>query len=122
MTELWPLGVYFICVIAVVLTMLGLSHVLGQRHQERATGTPYESGILSTGGARLHLSVKYYLFAVFFVIFDLEAAFIFAWAVAARSLGWSGYIAAVVFIGVQCVALAYLWRTGALDWGPKQRT
>ncbi len=121
MTELWSLGVYFILCIAVAAAMIGGSHVLGQRHQERATGTPYESGILNTGGARLHLSVKYYLVAVFFVIFDLEATFIFAWAVAARSLGWSGYIAAVVFIGVQLVALAYLWRDGALDWGSKRR-
>lgn len=122
MMELWPLGVYFILAVAVVVAMIGGSHVLGQRHQERATGMPYESGILSTGGARLHLSVKYYLVAVFFVIFDLEAAFIFAWAVAARSLGWNGYIVAAVFIGVQLVALAYLWRDGALNWGPKQRS
>lgn len=122
MTELWPLGVYFILAVAVVVAMIGGSHVLGQRHQERATNTPYESGILNTGGARLHLSVKYYLVALFFVIFDLEAAFIFAWAIAARSLGWNGYITAVVFIGVQLIALAYLWRDGALDWGPKQRS
>jgi NADH-quinone oxidoreductase subunit A len=60
--------------------------------------------------------VRFYLVAVLFVIFDLEAVFIFAWAVAARQAGWAGYIEILVFIGVLAAALAYLWRVGALDW------
>jgi NADH-quinone oxidoreductase subunit A len=113
---LWPLVVYFVAVLAVVAAMLGGSFVLGQRHKQRATGEPYESGIVSTGSARLRLPVVCYLLAVFFVIFDLEAVFLIAYAVSARELGWTGYVEALIFIGVLVVALAYLWRLGALDW------
>jgi NADH-quinone oxidoreductase subunit A len=65
----------------------------------------------------LRLSAKFYLIAVFFVIFDVEAVFLFAWAVAFRELGWAGYIEAVIFIAILGAALGYLWRQGALDWG-----
>lgn len=116
---LWPLVLYAALVLIVVGAMLGLSYVLGERHKDRATGEPYESGIVSTGSARLRLSVKYYLVAIFFVIFDLESAFIFAWAVAFRELGWVGYIEIIVFIGVLLAGLIYLWRNGALDWNRK---
>jgi NADH-quinone oxidoreductase subunit A len=114
---LWTLGVYFVVVLLLVAAMLASSYVLGQRHNERATGSPYESGILSEGSARVRLSAKFYLVAMFFVIFDLEAVFIFAWAVAARELGWAGYREILVFIAILMAALAYLWRLGALDWG-----
>jgi NADH-quinone oxidoreductase subunit A len=114
---LWPLGVYFAVVIMLAAGILGLSYVLGERHKEKATGEPYESGILPTGSARLRLSAKFYLMAMFFVIFDLEAAFIFAWAIALRDVGWTGYLEILVFIGVLLAALIYLWRVGALDWG-----
>lgn len=114
----WPMVVYFIAVILLVGGMLAVSSVLGERHREPASGAPYESGILSQGSAHLRLSVKFYLVAMFFVIFDLEAVFIFLWAVAGRELGWAGYAALLVFIGVLAAALAYLWRTGALDWFP----
>jgi NADH-quinone oxidoreductase subunit A len=113
---LWPLALYAALVTILVSAMLGLSYVLGERHKDRATDEPYESGIVSTGSARLRLSVKYYLVAVFFVIFDLEAAFIFAWAVAFRELGWSGYVEIIIFIVVLLAGLLYLWRNGALDW------
>lgn len=118
---LWPLAVYFAAVLVVVAGMLGLSYVLGERHKERATGEPYESGIVSTGSARLRLSAKFYLVAMLFVIFDLEAVFIFAWAVALRELGWIGYAEVIVFIGILLAALIYLWRVGALDWGTPGR-
>ena len=115
---LWPLVVYFAAVLVVVAGMLGLSYVLGQRHADRATGEPYESGIVSTGSARLRLYARFYLVAVFFVIFDLEAVFLFAWAIALREVGWAGYAEILVFTGVLVAALIYLWRLGALDWGP----
>jgi NADH-quinone oxidoreductase subunit A len=121
-TVLWPLAVYFAIVIALVVVLLALSAVLGQRHRERATGLPYESGIVSTGSARLRFGARFYLLAVFFVIFDLEAAFIFAWAVALRAIGWSGYIEGVVFVGVLLAALTYLWRIGGLDFVTPHRS
>ncbi len=119
--NLWPLGMYFIFVLLMVAGMLIVSYVLGQRHQARSMGSPYEAGIVSEGSARVRLSSKFYLLAMFFVVFDLESAFIFAWAVVGRELGWAGYIAIVIFIAVLVAALAYLWRTGALDWAPVRR-
>jgi NADH-quinone oxidoreductase subunit A len=121
MVTLWAFGVYFLLVLALVVAMLIVSYVLGQRHDEPATGSPYESGIVSTGSAHVRLSAKFYLVAMFFVIFDLEAVFIFAWAVAGRALGWTGYAEVLIFSGVLIAALVYLWRLGALDWGSIQR-
>jgi NADH-quinone oxidoreductase subunit A len=117
--QLWPLAVYFAAVIILVAGMLAFSYLLGQRHREKATGEPYESGIVSTGTARLRFSAQFYLIAMLFVIFDLEAVFIFAWAIAFRELGWSGYAGVVIFIGVLVAALVYEWRLGALDWGKR---
>src|SRR3954469_22060421 len=115
--NLWPLAVYLVIVSTLVVAMLGLSFVLGERHHNRATGSPYESGILSQGSARVRLSAKFYLVAMFFVIFDLEAVFIFAWAISVRETGWTGYAEAFVFVFILLVTLAYLWRVGALEWG-----
>ncbi len=114
--DLWPLAVYLVIIGLLVGAMLGLSFLLGQRHNDRATGAPYESGILSEGSARVRISVKFYLVAMFFVIFDLEAVFIFAWAVAVREAGWAGYAEMLAFIVVLLATLGYLWRVGALDW------
>lgn len=119
---LWPLVVYFASIVVIVASMIGLSYVLGQRHRERATAEPYESGIVSTGTALVRFDIKFYLVAVFFLIFDLEAAFLYAWAVAVRETGWPGYIEVLIFIGVLGAALIYLWRLGALDWGKKKPT
>ena len=119
MSVLWPMVVYFIAVLALVASMLVLSYLFGQRHTERATGEPYESGIVSTGSARLRFSVKFYLVAMLFVIFDLEVAFVIAWAIAFRELGWAGYLGILFFIGVLVAALIYEWRLGALDWGAR---
>ncbi len=113
--------IYALAVIGLVGIMLGLSHVLGQRRHTKATLEPYESGIVSVGSAHLRLSVDYYLVAILFVIFDLEAIFLFAWAIAFYESGWAGFIEASVFITVLAVALVYLWRMGALQWGPGQQ-
>lgn len=118
--ELWPIGVYFIAVVVLLAGMLSISWVLGERHKERATDEPFESGMPITGTARQRLTAKFYLVAMFFVIFDLEAVFIIAWALAARPLGWAGYIEILIFIGVLLAALVYLWRLGALDWGTRE--
>jgi NADH-quinone oxidoreductase subunit A len=117
---LWPLILYFSAVVLLIAAMLGLSSVLGQRHGKKATYQPFESGIVTVGYARFRFPAKFYLVAMFFVIFDLEAVFIFAWAIAYRDVGWSGYIEIVVFIAILVAALAYLWRLGALDWAPRR--
>ena len=115
-TVLWPLAVYTFAVIGLVMVVIALSYFLGQRHRGRATNEPYESGIAATGSARVRFDVKFYLIAMFFVIFDVEAVFIFAWAVALHEAGWAGYIEMLIFIGVLFAGLVYLWRVGALDW------
>ena len=119
--ELIPFIVYFGAVILLVLTMLGLSFVLGQRRSNKATDMPFESGVVSVGTSQIQLSVEFYMIAIFFVIFDLETVFIFAWAIAFFELGWQGYFAILVFIVVLGVALIYEWRSGALEWGVKTR-
>jgi len=121
-TGLWPMAVYFVLTILIVTAMIAVSYVLGQRHKERATGEPYESGIAETGSAQVRFDVRFYLVAMFFVIFDIEAVFIFAWAVAVRELGWFGYFEVLIFIGILTIALIYLWRLGALDWAPARQS
>ena len=117
---LWPIIVYFGVVLFLMASIITVSYFLGQRHREHATGSPYESGILSEGSARLRLSANFYLITMFFVVFDLESAFIFAWAVAARRVGWPGYWEVLTFVAILLVGLGYLWRLGALDWNPKR--
>ena len=121
-TEIWPLVAYFFLVVTLVGGVMALSYIVGERHRSKATDEPFESGIVTVGLARLRLSAKFYLVAVFFVIFDVEAVFLFGWAVAFRELGWPGYIEAVIFIAILAAALSYLWRLGALDWGPKRHS
>ena len=112
----WPFVLYFFIVLLLVAGMYILSFLLGERHHERLTDEPYESGIKPTGTTGVHLSIKYYLVAMFFVIFDVESVFIFAWAIAFSELGWAGYLEVLIFISVIILALIYLWRMGALDW------
>ena len=116
--DLWPLLAYFAAVVAVVGAMMGLSHLLGERTRKPAKAMlePFESGIVAAGSSRLRFSVPFYLIAIFFVIFDIESVFIFAWAIAFRESGWAGFIEILVFIVVLVAALAYLWLAGALDW------
>jgi NADH-quinone oxidoreductase subunit A len=115
-SEYWSFALYAALVAIVAAGMIGVSAVLGQRHKDRATGEPYESGVLQTGSGRLRMSIRFYLVAILFVIFDLEVIYIFAWAISIRELGWSGYWGVLVFIGILVAALIYEWRMGALDW------
>lgn len=116
--ELWPLVAYFLAVVFVVAVMMGLSALLGERSRRptSATLSPFESGIVATGTPLVRFSVRFYLVAIFFVIFDIEAVFIFAWAIAFRESGWPGYVEILIFIAVLVAALVYLWLLGALDW------
>jgi NADH-quinone oxidoreductase subunit A len=117
----WPLLVYAVVVLFLMAAIIAASYVLGQRHKERETAVPYESGVPTTGTARLRFSIRFYLVAMFFVIFDLESAFLFAWAIAFRWLGWGGYIAALVFALTLLLMVFYLARTGGLDFIAKPK-
>jgi len=109
----WPLLVYFVFVVFLVAAVLGVSYLLGQRHSEPATGEPYEGGIVSEGSARVRFSVRYYLIAMFFVVFDLEAVFLFAWAGSAREVGWSGYFGLLLFVGHHSILA---WGSSGQAW------
>jgi len=112
---------YFCATFFLIAAMLGASYLLGGVRNGRALNEPFESGILPVGQARLRLPVQYYVVGMFFVIFDMEAVFVFAWAVVVRPAGWTGYITMMVFIGVLLAAFIYLLRVKALDWGPRPR-
>jgi NADH-quinone oxidoreductase subunit A len=114
---LWTLLLYAAFSLVIVAGMLLVSWLLGQQHRERATAEPYEGGMPVTGEADVRLSIKFYLVAMFFVVFDLEAVFIIVWAIAAAPLGWRGYFEMLFFVVLLLAALVYLWRLGALDWG-----
>lgn len=115
---IWPFIAFAFIVIFLIGIMLGLSFVLGERHHEKTTDEPYESGIPPTGDARLRFSSSFYLIAMFFVIFDLDAAFIMLWAVSFRELGLPGYIGIFIFIIILIILLIYELSIGALDFGP----
>ena len=115
---LWPLLFYAIVVGVLLVVILALSYILGQHHEDRATGKPYEGGIEQTGSARLRFSAQFYLVAMLFVIFDVEAVFIMLWALGFYELGWPGYIGVAIFVGQLAVVLVYEWGIGALNIGP----
>lgn len=116
---LWPLVAYGAILGVLMLVLLLLSWSLGERHKVGAADEPFESGIVGVGDTQLRFPAKFYLVAMFFVIFDIEALFLFAWAVAARQVGWIGYAEMVVFVGILFAALVYVWRVGGLEWGTR---
>ncbi|GGE59095.1 NADH-quinone oxidoreductase subunit A [Streptosporangium jomthongense] len=116
--EYWAIGLFIIAVIGLCAFMLGVSALLGGRSKGHSKGLPFESGIIGRGSARQRFSIQFYLVAMLFVIFDIEAVFLFAWAVSVREVGWSGFWGAAVFIFILLAGLVYDRRVGALDWAP----
>jgi len=117
----WPFAIYLLSVAGLCGLMLIVSLVAGGRNWGRAKNQPFESGVVSAGGAHIRFPAKFYLVAMFFVIFDVEALFLYAWAVSVRETGWMGFIEVTIFIGVLLAGLIYVWRLGALDWAPAAR-
>ena len=119
--EYWAVGLFVTAVVVLCVFMIGASSLLGGRSRGRSKTLPFESGIIGAGSARQRFSVKFYLVAMLFVIFDIEAVFLFAWSVAVREVGWSGFWGAAIFIFILLAGLIYDSRVGALDWAPKRR-
>lgn len=119
--DFWALAIFVVGVVGMCAFMLGVPVWLGGRDWGRAKNEPFESGVVPQGSARLRLSAKFYLVAMFFVIFDVEALFLYAWAVSAREVGWAGLVEVTLFILFLLAGLVYLWRLGALDWAPDAR-
>ena len=114
--------VYFPVLLQALVAMLlaaGLitaSYLLGKRVKNRVKDMPYESGIVPTGDARQRFSVKFYLVAMLFIVFDIEAIFLYPWAVVYRELLMPGFVEMLVFVVLILSGFFYIWKKGALDW------
>ena len=115
LVELWPILLYFTFTLVLLGAVMFASSLLGPRTRGHSTHLPYASGILSLGNARVKFANHYFLYAIFFVIFDLETLFLFAWAISFEQVGVTGFIEALIFMLILLVALVYLWRIGALN-------
>ncbi len=107
---------YFVTVVIMMGVMLFLTFWLGEKTTNPEKQRPYESGIIPTGTARLRYPVPFFLVAIFFLIFDVEGAFIFTWSVAAKGLGMKGWLQITFFIFVLFLGLVYIWQKGGLEW------
>lgn len=115
--DIFSLAVYALMVLILIGILLFLSSWLGERKPGPEKLRPYECGVVPTGSARLRFPVPFYLVAVFFLLFDVEGAFIFSWAIAFETLGWKGWLQIAFFITVLILGLVYIWRKGGLEWG-----
>ena len=111
--------IYALLVFILVAALLFLSGWLGEKKREPEKPVPFECGIIPTGSARFRYPVPFYLVAAFFLIFDVEAVYIFSWAIAAEPLGWPGWLQISFFIIILLISLFYIWKKGGLDWGPR---
>jgi NADH-quinone oxidoreductase subunit A len=116
--ELLSFGFYVAMVLGLLGILLFLTSWLGEKKPDPEKARPYECGVIPTGWAGFRYPVPFYLVAVFFLIFDVEAAFIFAWAVAMEDLSWRGWLQISFFIIVLLLSLFYIWKKGGLDWRP----
>jgi len=112
-------ALYSVIVLTVLGVLLVLTRWLGEQKPDLEKARPYECGVIPTGGARFRFPVPFYLVAVFFLIFDVETALIFSWAVAMKDLSWRGWLQISFFIIILLVSLIYLWKKGGLDWRPQ---
>ena len=111
-----PLLIYAVIILLVVGLLITLSYLLGPSKPYRSKLLPYESGVVPEAPARQRMSVRFYLTAMLFIIFDVETVFFYPWAVVLHQLRWYGVIEMLVFIGVLAVALAHIWRKVAFQW------
>ncbi len=117
----FSLAVFTLIVVGLMVAMHVISSWAGEKKPNPEKLRAYESGIIPTGTARLRYPVPFFLVAIFFLIFDVEGAFIFSWAVACEDLGWQGWMQISFFIIVLLLGLVYIWRRGGLEWGPKSK-
>lgn len=111
-----PLFLLFIVALAIAFIAVGLGVVFGPRRPIKIKAEPYESGIVPFGPGRRRISVKYYLVAVLFILFDIEVVIFLPWAVAFREAGMKGFVVMLVFAFILEVAFVYAWKKGAMEW------
>jgi NADH-quinone oxidoreductase subunit A len=117
-----PLLIHFIVAGIVATGIVVLSRILGYRKPTMAKMSPYECGMVPVGDARERFSVKFYLVAMLFIIFDVEAVFLYPWAVILKDLKMFGFWEMMVYIGIVLVGFFYVWKKGVLDWGVNRGT
>jgi NADH-quinone oxidoreductase subunit A len=121
-TELYfPVLLQVAIAMAVAALMLGASFLLGKRVRNRVKDMPYESGIVPTGDARHRFSVKFYLVGMLFILFDIEAIFLYPWAVVYRELKMFAFVEMLIFVVLILSGFFYIWKKGALDWAESDR-
>jgi len=111
-----PVFLFILVGIAVGIVPQVLGYILGPNRPDPAKNSPYECGFEAFEDARMKFDVRYYLVAILFILFDLETAFLFPWAVALKEVGLFGYLVGLEFVGVLTVGFVYMWKKGALDW------
>jgi NADH-quinone oxidoreductase subunit A len=117
-----PIGIVLVLAVAIAATMLGLSNVLGPRRPSLVKQAPFECGSEPVGSARERFGVKFYVVALLFIVFDIEAIFLYPWAVLLlpsegyAGLGWPGYLSMGIFVFTLVAGLVYVWKKGVLDW------
>ena len=116
LAEYVPVLVFIVIALVFGAVALTVGFVLGPRHSYAEKDSPYECGFEAFEDARMQFDVRYYLVAILFIIFDLEIAFLFPWAVALGDIGVTGFVAMMVFLGVLVIGFVYEWKKGALEW------
>jgi len=112
----FPILMFIVIGLVMAAALLTLGFVLGPQRPDPAKSSPYECGFEAFENARMQFDVRYYLVAILFIIFDLEIAFLFPWAVVLKKLGMVGFMAMLVFLGILVVGFIYEWKKGALEW------
>lgn len=111
-----PILIFMVVALSVGGAMILLGRVLGPYRPDSAKNSPYECGFEAFEDSRMKFDVRYYLVAILFIIFDLEIAFLFPWAVALQEIGMPGFVAMMLFLGILVVGFIYEWKKGALEW------
>ena len=116
LSDYFPILVFMIMAFGVAVVAVALSFLLAKHNPDLHKNAPYECGFPPFGDARAKFDVRFYLVAILFIIFDLEIAFLFPWAIVLGDIGWSGFASMMVFLGVLTVGFVYEWKKGALEW------
>ena len=116
LTQYFPILIFFVIALGMGVAAMGLGKVLGPNRPDPEKCSPYECGFEHFEDARIPFDVRFYLVAILFIIFDLETAFMFPWAVVLRKIGWPGFSGMMLFLFILVIAFAYEWKKGALEW------
>ncbi len=117
----FPVVLQIAIAMAVASAMIGFSYLLGKKVRNKAKDTPYESGMAPQGDARHRFSVKFYLVAMLFILFDIEAIFLYPWAVVYKELKMFAFVEMLIFIALVFAGFFFIWKKGVLDWAHSDR-